>query len=407
LPLAPPALVAERAAAVAKTEQSIVDLAAKDDLAGADARLKFWIDEAQAWASTQRAYAELHSGKVPSVSDLEALAAKKPGGDQALDSLILNLPPTTPAKVLAACLKARFGFEVKRIEQMNANVQDLGGTKAKNPDQADPELVAMYKLMSQIPSGRIKGKITELVDFDTDTDAGVYYGGSQKKIYVHAGRLDQGDNKDFDVDGEVMPKGQEVEEDCKPKPGAPAMRISNHTLLHEAAHAEDDGIKFMEGKWGVAEFGGWQKESPESIAKVAAPFLHFDEDWIRKTLEDKGCMPPKKTPKPPKGVAEDEWNKRREAALTWCRTIRSDNGIWWKGAICQKVAIGGRVYQEAYNDGRWRSYLLSARSKGISGYQFRNTPEFFAELYAAYFGGLLKPSHPAMSWLVKFKPRDQ
>ena len=407
VPLAPPALAAERAAAVAKTETSIVNLAAKDDLAGADARLKFWVDEAKGWADTQKVYAELHSGKVPNVAELEALAAKKPGGEQALDQLIFNLPTTTPAKVLGACLKARFGFEVKRIEQMNANVQDLSGTKAKDAEQPDPELVAMYQLLAKIPSGRIKGKITELVDFDTDTDAGVYYGGSQKKIYVHAGRLDVGDEKDFDRDGEVMPKGQEVEEDCKPKPGAPAMKVSNHTLLHEAAHAEDDGIKFMEGKWGVDEFGGWQVESPDSIAKVAAPHLKFDEDWIRKTLEDKGCLPPKRTPKPFKGVAEDEWNKRREAALIWCKTIRADNGIWWKGAICQRVAIGGRVYQESYADGRWRSYLLAARSRGISGYQFRAPAEWFAELYAAYFGELLKPSHPAMSWLVKFKPKEQ
>ena len=263
----------------------------------------------------------------------------------------------------------------------------------------------MYKVMSQIPSGRIKGKITELVDFDTNDGGGVYYGGTQKKIYTHAGRLDAGREKGFDKEGEVLPKGEEVEEDCKPAPGSPPMKVSNHTLLHEAAHAEDDGVKFMEGKWGVAEFGGWQKETPASIAKVAAPHLKFDEDWIRKTLEDKGCKPPEKTPKPPKGVGADVWEKRRQEALTWCETIRAANGIWWKGAICQRIAIGGRVYQESYDDGRWRSYLYAARAKGISGYQFRAPAEWFAELYAAYFGEKLKPSHPAMSWLVKFKPR--
>ena len=406
VPLAPPALAAERTAAVAKTEAQIVALAAKDDLAGADARLAFWASEAKGWQETQKAYAELHSGKVPKTSELEALAAK-PGGEQALDELIMNLPPTTPAKVLGACLKARFGFEVKRIEEMNANVQDLGGTKAKDPEHADPELVAMYKLMSQIPSGRIKGKITELVDFDTNDGGGVYYGGSEKKIYTHAGRLNAGKEKEFGQEGEVMPKGQEVEEDCKPAPAAPKMPVSNHTLLHEAAHAEDDGIKFMDGKWGAPEFGGWEKESPASIAKIAAPHLRFDETWIRETLEDKSCKPPQKTPKPRKGVSADEWEKRRQAALVWCETIRAANGIWWKGAICQRVAIGGRVYQESYDDGRWRSYLYAARAKGISGYQFRAPAEWFAELYAAYFGEKLKPSHPAMSWLVKFKPKEQ
>jgi len=72
--------------------------------------------------------------------------------------------------------------------------------------------------------------------------------------------------------------------------------------------------------------------------------------------------------------------------------------------VCRQIALGGRVYQEAYS-GRWVSYDLGARALGISGYQFRAPAEWFAELYAAHFAGKLNPSHPAVdSWLKNFKP---
>ena len=406
--LTPPALATERAAALAATEAKIVDLAGKGDTAGADAQLAAWALEAKGWQETQAAYAELHNGKVPSVDVLSKLAAK-PGGDKALDDMILKMSGTTPAKVLGAVLKARFGFEVKRLDHMNADIQNLKGTGAgDDPERNDPELDAMYKVLAQIPSKRIKGKISEMVDFNDADGGGVYYGGDEKKIYLHAGRIgDAGSSHTFHREsGEIMPNGEEVEENCKPKPGAPPMPQADHTLMHETAHAEDHGAKFMESRWEQPEFGNWRKESPKSIAQVAAPHLGYDEDWICDVLKDPGSKPPKHTPKRPKHVkSDDEWNARREKALLWCRSIRSDNNPWWKGSVCAKIQIGGRVYHEAYPDGRWRSYDYSARAKGISGYQFRAEAEWFAELYAAYFGGKLKDSHPAMRWLVQFKPQ--
>lgn len=403
--LTPAALGTERGAAIAKTEAAIVTLAGTGDTAGADAKLAPWALEAKGWEQTQNAFAELHNGKVPSVDVLAKLAAQ-PGGDQALDDLIMNMPPNTPAKVLGAALKARFGFEVKRLVGMNSDVQNLKGLQAHDPEQKDPELVAMYKLLSQIPSKRIKGKIKELVDFDFADGGGVYYGGVTKKIYTHAGTIGNAhDAHAFAQKDEILPKGQEVEENCKPEPKAPPMPQADHTLLHETAHAEDDGIQFMEKRWDQPEFGNWHEESPKSIAKIAAPHLRYDQDWIQEVLEDKGCKPPTHTPKVPKNVKPDEWEQRRQAALLWCESIRADNNPWWKGAVCARIQIGGRVYQEAYDDDRWRSYDYAARARGISGYQFRAPAEWFAELYAAYFGGKLKASHPAMSWLTQFQPK--
>jgi hypothetical protein len=67
-------------------------------------------------------------------------------------------------------------------------------------------------------------------------------------------------------------------------------------------------------------------------------------------------------------------------------------------AQAKKLAIDGVIYQESYpND--WKSYLMAARSKGITGYQFRAPGEWFCELYAAYHSGKLKPGHPSEGWL--------
>ena len=257
----------------------------------------------------------------------------------------------------------------------------------------------MYKLMSQIPwVGSRARSPSWSISTPTPMPASTTAAPRRRSMSMPAASTPV-TRRTSTARARSCPRARKIkEEDCKPVPGSPPMKVSNHTLLHEAAHAEDDGIKFMEGKWGVAEFGGWQKESPASIAKVAAPHLKFDEDWIRKTLEDKGCKPPEDTPKPPKGVSSDVWMKRRDEALTWCQTIRSANGIWWNGGeCCQPRARRASSTRSPTGADAGRSYKLSARKQGIHGYQFRAPGEWFAELYAAYYSKKLKPSHPAMS----------
>ena len=63
--------------------------------------------------------------------------------------------------------------------------------------------------------------------------------------------------------------------------------------------------------------------------------------------------------------------------------IATNEVIWWDHTNSMKIVLGGRIYQEAYKN-VWVSYNAGARSRGISGYQFRAPGEWFAELYAAW-----------------------
>uniref|UniRef100_UPI001301DBFE hypothetical protein n=1 Tax=Pelomonas sp. KK5 TaxID=1855730 RepID=UPI001301DBFE len=95
----------------------------------------------------------------------------------------------------------------------------------------------------------------------------------------------------------------------------------------------------------------------------------------------------------------------RHDAVQWAlqvRLVSKNSGLWAKGGgACTAAAIGGRVYQEAY-DGKWVSYTAGARGKGVSQYQFRAPAEWFAELYAAILLKLVPDSHPdakLLSWI--------
>jgi hypothetical protein len=77
---------------------------------------------------------------------------------------------------------------------------------------------------------------------------------------------------------------------------------------------------------------------------------------------------------------DDEWNRMAaHPAAAWCNTIRmngSSSGLWegGKGAAASAALPDGRVYQQSYKS-EWSSYALSARTGGISSYQFRASGE--------------------------------
>jgi hypothetical protein len=73
---------------------------------------------------------------------------------------------------------------------------------------------------------------------------------------------------------------------------------------------------------------------------------------------------------------------------------------WYKYPDTGGIALGDRIYQEAYS-GDWWSYKQSTRTRKVSTYQYRAPGEWFAEAYAAYYtpsankGDLLARVDPA------------
>ena len=95
-------------------------------------------------------------------------------------------------------------------------------------------------------------------------------------------------------------------------------------------------------------------------------------------------------------------NMRKHAGITFLKNVKmasKHKGLWDAGdAGADKTLVGGRTYHESYS-GNYVSYSRATRSNKVSSYQYRAAGEWFAELYAMYYIGMLKDSHPAHAWL--------
>jgi hypothetical protein len=399
LALQPAKLGSVRDVALTKSQDAIVASADKGKLDAADARVVTWIAEAKAWAGSKVAYDSLMTA-TPDESKLKHLA-DLPGGAAVMDALVASLPPETSQRVLSTALKARYGIAVKSFDKKNKDTENLAGLTAVDAHLPNKSLQKIYEVLGKVPID-MKGKVTDVIDFKQTANGAMY--DNKKKIYMYCGRPDDPNagQQNFSEKGKIVPDGEEVSEECKPVDTAPVPYF-DFALLHEAGHAEDDADKFMEKHLDNPAYGGWRIDrTPDAAAKAAAAHFKFSEAWVKATLGVKKSVPPVATPAPPKSTKAADWNKAREAALEWCRLVRVENDLWNKASLSKQLAIGNRVYQEAYDD-YWVSYDYSARGQGITGYQFRSQMEWFAELYAAYFSDKLKKSHPAIAWLKKYK----
>ena len=152
----------------------------------------------------------------------------------------------------------------------------------------------------------------------------------------------------------------------------------------------------------IGGLAGWQEHSVDEVADVVAAHFKYNRAFVRAVLASSTSTPPDGDLPPEGGLSQGDWDKAREAVLNWCQSVRVGMSPWNNAALSKHVAIDGRVYQESYKND-WKSYLVEARSKGITSYQFRSPVEWFAELYAAYFSGKLKKNHPYASWLKPLK----
>ncbi|MCB9791970.1 MAG: hypothetical protein H6741_04515 [Alphaproteobacteria bacterium] len=92
---------------------------------------------------------------------------------------------------------------------------------------------------------------------------------------------------------------------------------------------------------------------------------------------------------------QPDWSAlKRHAAAQIMREYHGmkKGGLWKKGASgAARYAIGGVVYT-VDKDLEPSTYMLAARAFSVSKYQWNAPAEWFAELYAYYFAGRMKPS---------------
>ncbi len=391
--LVPPALAATRDKAIRKGESDLVALADAGYPTNAGKKIPAWIVGAKAWAGAKEAYDLLHGDK-PTAAGLEKLS-KAPGGGPVLDALVADLPDDIPQEVLTAAVQARYGIVVKQYDHRDG--KGAGGKRtAANPKTPDKALKGLYSVLGKVPlkdTAKVKS-----IDRYTEERGGAAYGGGEIDLYC--GRPGDGKVQELNKPGEVVPAGEKVDKNCEPVNTKEKAGYFDFATLHEVGHAVDDKKNIMVG--GRDKDAGWLAHSAAAIAATAAAHLNYDTAYIQAMMESKANTPPAKKPPPPVGRKPEDWELARQIAEDWVTGVRVTAGLWWHAADCKTRAIDGRVYQEAYA-GEWVSYKLAARAQGVTGYQFRSSAEWFAELYASYFMKKMNPKHPAAAWLDKLK----
>ncbi|MGH7043856.1 MAG: hypothetical protein ACREFY_17250 [Acetobacteraceae bacterium] len=287
-----------------------------------------------------------------------------PDGKTKIDDLIKALgdtaaDPQAEAKCRAA-LAARFKLQIDVLEGLS--VERL------------PQLYAMFALVPEAHVGH--DKLTKL-EYNTDASLSAsYYQDDSNKIVLW------------------MP-GSETDAPYQPQGGVGAVENLNYfkaTTLHEIGHAVDTKQGIMsDSRMAGPDLGGWKKETIETVtdAYYTTSFASFAttggpteadlRSFIKSMLESGDCAKPASA-----GVTLGslfaKWDEiYASAGCTNCKKIRNADLSPWD----HPVPAGDRAYHEGYG-GSWFSYLMSARSKGVSNYQWRAPPEWFAELYAYY-----------------------
>jgi hypothetical protein len=411
LKLEPADLAASRDKAIHAREQEIEAMTLQGVFGPADRAIEQWVVEAGAWAGAKEAYDSLHT-KDPKTGKLEDLAGKG-GGAAVLDALVADLPPATPPKVLISAIKARYGVKLEQFKNLKKdkagkNTWDIDESTKIDPTRPDPQqevdLEGLYKVLGKVPVKDVRNveKIERVTD---DKMSGVYSGGVfTDTIALHCGRPGGPEVTPFDKPGQVVPVGEKVDPECAPLAPGDTAPWFDFTVLHEVGHAVDDAQNIMGGP--RADDAGWDTHGTGHVAKKIAAKVGYDADYIERMLDDASSKAPLGKPPHPDGVKMADWERGRRDAEAWVKAIRVGKELWDDAAGSKAHQIDQRVYHEAY-EGTWVSYKYAARSKGITGYQFRAPAEWFAELYAAYHMGKLNPKHPAAQWLAKLKAESR
>jgi hypothetical protein len=381
---------AKIAAAVAKGEKDKQPADAMPLLAEADKLL--------AAAKTK---ADMQAGlnaPVPNVEYIKLLM-KESGGTKVLDEMVAGMDESTSRNVLEAAIEARFSLEFS--QQLSLEMTGGGTADKTAPDKS---VKRIYELLLMVPETHAADnpKIKAIERQQEDRGGAVYY--YSGKIGLNCGRAGATGSHDQGAQlcsPDYFPDG--VDPDCQPPAEAKGkeIRYFDWATLHEVGHAVDDNKGFMSGRQTDPKYGAWDYHGADVTKPAAAAKNKFkyDLDYIKQKLLGGNPAAAAK----PDDVEQQAWDDAKAAVDKWCTKVLS-YGLWWDGAGTKEVEIDGRVYQHMGDRGelppRLVSYDYSARKRGIHGYQFRAPAEWFAELYAAYYMGALKPEHPAVKeWL--------
>lgn len=407
-------LKALRNKAIEAGQAAIAKAVSKKHFGSATAKTRQLLDEAAVWMDAKPAFDRMNKNAqyLPQLATLKNLASRS-GGAKVIDALIaegMRPGQEIGADVINIALEARFGFKAQRFERRNTT----GGAASEEDNVApkavtfeDKSIAQTYQVMAKVPQQQWTAKVAAMVVYDKNQDDKVLGGhfsrkGDERKIYMYCGRPEDANKQTFGKDQKVLPEGEKVEPDCEPADES-AAPLFDFTLLHEAGHAEDDARGYMDAHGSQADHGGWKKHAgPQEFAGAVATHFGYDEAYVLATLQSPNSVPPRLPADMPTGGDAAKWEQARQDAVAWCRSVREGAQPWEDPGLSRSVAIQGRVYQESAA-GKWVSYDLAARARGISSYQFRSPAEWFAELYAAYFSKKLKPSHPSAKWLKTFK----
>jgi Domain of unknown function (DUF4157) len=236
-----------------------------------------------------------------------------------------------------------------------------------------------------------------------------------------------------------------------PDSGLASKNLFTQTVLHEIGHAVDKKLRIMDRFGEQSLLGSWQEHggSPTSAIMTSYDATHPDPMYNRDTVKEvvNGIVMSRQTTKAvlqekvrvindrrsqfnksfpnesqPLLDAQEVIQKYRgnpaiRAAKIGGNKFELDGakGAWQlSDDQLSEVALNGRVFHKAYagtGDGRqqdtWVSYELAARKDKVSLYQWRAPGEWFAEIYASYFLGVLPRTHPVYEWFKEFVDQNQ
>ena len=327
-----------------------------------------------------------------------------------LDLAIVNIDTKDPkaGKIIADQIKKRFGVSFNLNQSKITGIDKDGNQVFKDNDKkVDPKkeaatLKELYVTLSRapvFPASHLKSLTISLRPSNSESEGGVYYEDG-KSAEITCRRPGESFNYGDQLNSAAyFPDG--VEDNCKAANSDP-VNYFDWATLHEVAHAVDAKNKFMTKNGAAPKYGAWIEygNKIEPIATAVANQFGKSLAAPEKAKLEKYALALMKNAKVAAPATPEQ-----TAVKKWVDGVRVGKGLWWDGGASKNLAIGGRVYQEAYDfgGGWWNSYDLAARRQGIHGYQFRAPGEWFAELYAAYYSDKLKPSHPFVPDLAKLE----